>query len=42
MWLVPRDQVPADPDAQVDWLYGWWKRVDEWIAAHQPGGGEAA
>lgn len=33
MWLVPSDQVPADPDEQVDWLYGWWKRIDQWIAA---------
>lgn len=33
MWAVSSDQVPSDPDEQLDWLYGWWKRIDEWIAA---------
>ena len=33
MWLVPSDEIPRDPDDQVDWLYDWWKRIDEWIAA---------
>jgi 1-acyl-sn-glycerol-3-phosphate acyltransferase len=33
MWLVPSNEVPRDPDDQVDWLYDWWKRIDEWIAA---------
>jgi 1-acyl-sn-glycerol-3-phosphate acyltransferase len=33
MWLVPADERPTDPDAQVEWLYGWWKRLDEWIEA---------
>lgn len=40
MWLVRRDEVPADEEEQVEWLYDWWKRIDEWIAAQQPGGGE--
>ncbi len=40
MWLVRRDEVPAIPDEQVAWLYDWWKRIDEWIGAQQPGGGE--
>jgi 1-acyl-sn-glycerol-3-phosphate acyltransferase len=33
MWLVPSDEIPPDPDDQVNWLYDWWKRIDEWIAA---------
>ena len=33
MWLVPSDEVPRDPDDQVDWLYDWWKRIDEWIGS---------
>jgi 1-acyl-sn-glycerol-3-phosphate acyltransferase len=40
MWLVPADERPSDPEAQVEWLYGWWKRLDEWVegrAAAQPG-----
>jgi len=31
MWLEPSDRVPASPDAQVEWLYDWWKRIDDWI-----------
>jgi hypothetical protein len=42
MWLVPRDEIPAGDDERVAWLYDWWKRVDDWVAAHQPGGGEGA
>ena len=42
MWLVPRAEVPADADEQVAWLYEWWKRIDDWIAAQQPEAGEAA
>ena len=31
MWLAPASERPRDPDEQVKWLYGWWKRLDEWI-----------
>jgi len=40
MWLVRRGDVPAGEDEQVAWLYDWWKRIDGWIAAQQPAGGE--
>lgn len=30
-WFVPREQVPASRQEQVDWLFTWWKRVDTWI-----------
>jgi hypothetical protein len=30
-WQVPHDEVPTDRDEQVDWLYDWWARIDEWI-----------
>jgi hypothetical protein len=33
MWLVPSDEIPSDPGEQVDWLYDWWKRIDDWIAS---------
>jgi 1-acyl-sn-glycerol-3-phosphate acyltransferase len=33
MWLVPSDEIPSDPEEQVDWLYDWWKRIDDWIAS---------
>jgi hypothetical protein len=31
MWLSPAADHPLDAEAQVEWLYGWWKRLDEWI-----------
>lgn len=37
LWLVPRADVPAGDDERVDWLYDWWKRIDEWIDGPHPG-----
>ncbi|OLT09750.1 glycerol acyltransferase [Pseudonocardia sp. CNS-139] len=34
-WRVPHDEVPRD-DA-VDWLYDWWKRIDDWVDATRNG-----
>ena len=31
MWFSPAVERPLDPDAQVTWIYDWWKRLDEWI-----------
>jgi hypothetical protein len=31
MWLSPAAERPLDPDAQVAWVYDWWKRLDKWI-----------
>lgn len=31
MWLSRAAERPADADQQVQWLYDWWKRIDEWI-----------
>jgi 1-acyl-sn-glycerol-3-phosphate acyltransferase len=31
MWLSPAAERPLDPDAQVAWIYDWWKRLDTWI-----------
>jgi 1-acyl-sn-glycerol-3-phosphate acyltransferase len=31
MWLVPASERPADAEQQVEWIYEWWKRIDEWI-----------
>jgi 1-acyl-sn-glycerol-3-phosphate acyltransferase len=38
-WRVPAADVPRDAghEAQVEWLYDWWERVDGWIStARQP------
>jgi 1-acyl-sn-glycerol-3-phosphate acyltransferase len=34
MWLVPAAERPTDPDAQVQWLEDWWRRLDDWIETH--------
>lgn len=30
-WRVPRSEIPADRDAQAEWLFGWFERIDGWI-----------
>ncbi|QJY47407.1 1-acyl-sn-glycerol-3-phosphate acyltransferase [Pseudonocardia broussonetiae] len=30
-WRVPAADVPRTQEAQVDWLYGWWERIDDWV-----------
>jgi 1-acyl-sn-glycerol-3-phosphate acyltransferase len=32
-WRVPAAELPrgADHETQVNWLFGWWERVDAWI-----------
>ena len=35
-WEVPRTEIPAGREAQIDWLFDWWERVDEWIEANGP------
>jgi 1-acyl-sn-glycerol-3-phosphate acyltransferase len=35
-WQVPRDEIPADRDARIEWLFGWWERIDAWIAENRP------
>ncbi len=35
-WHVPAGGVPADPQAQIAWLYEWWKEIDHWIAVNRP------
>ena len=26
---------PTTEDEIIEWLYAWWERIDEWIAAHK-------
>ena len=35
-WKVPRAEIPADRDERIDWLYGWWERIDRWIDETRP------
>jgi 1-acyl-sn-glycerol-3-phosphate acyltransferase len=35
-WQVPREEIPADREARIEWLFGWWERIDAWIAENRP------
>jgi len=35
-WQVPREEIPAERDAQIEWLFGWWETIDAWIAENRP------
>ena len=39
LWHEPADAIPADPDARIDWLFGWWRTLDEWVAERRGGSG---
>jgi len=34
-WQVPRAEIPEGRDAQIDWLFGWWERIDAWVDEHR-------
>ena len=35
-WQVPRDEIPAERAERIDWLFGWWERIDAWINENRP------
>ena len=35
-WQVPRSEIPEGRDERIEWLYDWWERIDDWIAANRP------
>jgi 1-acyl-sn-glycerol-3-phosphate acyltransferase len=35
-WRIPREQIPEDREARIDWLFDQWELVDRWIATHRP------
>ena len=30
-WRVARADIPPDREGRIDWLFGWWERIDGWI-----------
>lgn len=36
IWRVPAAEVPADREARLAWLDGWWGRMDAWVAERAP------
>jgi 1-acyl-sn-glycerol-3-phosphate acyltransferase len=37
-WLVPRAEIPPDREGRIDWLFGWWERIDAWIEENRVAG----
>jgi 1-acyl-sn-glycerol-3-phosphate acyltransferase len=35
-WRVPREEIPTGREAQIDWLFDWWARIDAWVEEHRP------
>jgi 1-acyl-sn-glycerol-3-phosphate acyltransferase len=35
-WRVPAAEIPEGHEAQADWLYEWWARIDLWIRDNRP------
>lgn len=35
-WRVPREEIPEGREDRIDWLFGWWERIDAWIDEHRP------
>ena len=33
MWLAPAAERPQDPEEQIQWLYEWWREIDDWVDA---------
>jgi 1-acyl-sn-glycerol-3-phosphate acyltransferase len=42
-WRIPVGEVPRSlgHEAQVQWLYDWWERIDAWISLNRSGGAAA-
>ena len=41
-WQVAREDIPADREGRIDWLFGWWEEIDRWIADYAASVGLAA
>jgi 1-acyl-sn-glycerol-3-phosphate acyltransferase len=35
-WSVDPQEVPAGRAERIEWLYDWWRRIDDWIEANRP------
>ena len=36
LWLALRAELPAGHDARIDWLFAWWRTLDDWVGSAQP------
>ncbi len=30
-WRIPPSEVPKEQEELIEWLYGWWERIDNWV-----------
>ena len=30
-WRVAREEIPADREERIEWLFNWWEHIDDWI-----------
>ena len=37
LWLVRADEIPEALDARIDWLFGWWRELDDWVREKSSG-----
>jgi 1-acyl-sn-glycerol-3-phosphate acyltransferase len=42
LWLEPAAAVPSERDAQIEWLFGQWQRLDAWVEERTRENGEVA
>jgi 1-acyl-sn-glycerol-3-phosphate acyltransferase len=35
-WQVSREEIPADREQRIEWLFAWWEQIDDWIAENRP------
>lgn len=32
LWMAAEGELPAGHDERIDWLFGWWRTLDAWVA----------
>ncbi len=35
-WRIPRADIPEGREERIEWLFAWWRQVDEWVEQHRP------
>ncbi len=35
-WRVPRAEIPEGREERIEWLYGWWASIDDWVEQNRP------
>jgi hypothetical protein len=35
-WRVTRAEIPDGREERIEWLFEWWRQIDEWVEEHRP------